>query len=504
MQDSGEQADPLYRAGTRLGIEMEMVVANARSGASACVNHYFSALARIKAAQHTDSVPVYIDGRCTAINTVHAECGLDNGFNLLETALKPVKGGQYGLDRLARAAHHELNDSLLALQDDGLTIWNMSQHPACSTDPHFYNQRVVPRPIYKELVNYRGWMHRAGIDAKAQNGANTAVSVDQAAQALNVVIGLTAASIAIFSNSPFEAGQITGLKENRLTLWPRVFRSARFQGDFELQRFPHRPFHDLADYFNWMFGVGTVSRSLPLSGHGDDYKATDTAILDGDPCLSEFLHARSWGARCLGDSRPVCLKPETRHFVHSQIAAFLDGRFRYSLERLPSLESLLAAWRRDGGLEALFAECGIDGYIEGRAPGANFADSFLLNDAGPEVARSVLVGPSALQLGLLNNLDDALCLVRDWGWMELGQLRETAIRHGLDDARVRALCADVLSVGRGGLSNTDHQWLAYVDYVVTSGSSGADRLLASWHDQKTESVERRLQGMLARHVAIAI
>lgn len=480
-----------------------MVVADAQTGVSGRVDRYFDALRRIKIEQQAGGDPVFLEGRCVAIRTKWAECGLDNGFNLLETALMPVTGGAGGLDRLADCAHRELNDTLRALSADNLTVLNMAQHPACARDQRFYEETRVPRPIYHELVNYRGWVHREGIDAKAQNGANTAVPVDRAAQALNVVIGLAAANIAIFANSPLEAGQITGFKENRMTLWPRVFGPARFPGDLELQRFPRRPFVDLADYFHWMFGTGTVSRSLPLVS-GSDYKAAATAVLDDDPCLRDFLHSRGWYASRLDGGGRVRLQPHASHFVHSQIAVFLDARFRYQLERMPSLQRLLAAWQQDGGLEALFTDCGIDSYIEGRAPGANFADKRLVAEAGKTVAQGVLIAPSALQLGLLNNMPDALLLIQDWGWAELGQMRDTAIRQGLDNVRVRALCADVLNVARGGLSERDHEWLRYVDYVVESGRSGADRVLETWCNQGSASIETRLARVLDQHAVISL
>lgn len=488
-------------AGRRLGLEMEMVVADARTGASARVDRYFDALRRIKAERQVSGTPVFLEGRCVAIRTESAECGLDNGFNLLETALMPVTGGTGGLGRLAERANQELSDTLRALSEDGLTVLNSAQHPACARDQHFYEQTCVPRPIYRELIDYRGWVHREGIDAKAQNGANTAVPVGRATQALNVVIGLAAANIAIFANSPLEAGQITGLKENRMTLWPRVFGPARFPGDLELQRFPRQPFRDLAHYFHWMFGTGTVSRSLPLTS-GDDYKVAATAVLDGDPCLLDFLQSDGQGGRRLDDGRSVLLRPHASHFVHSQIAVFLDARFRYRLEHMPSLQSLLAAWQQEGGLEALFAECGIDGYIEGRAPGANFADKRLVAEAGHAAAQSVLVAPSALQLGLLNNVSEALLLIQDWGWVELGQIRDAAIRQGMEDARIRALCADVLDVARRGLPEDDHHWLNYADYVIRSGRSGADRLLGTWRDRNAGGIGMRLAHVVDQHTAI--
>src|SRR3546814_12091142 len=77
---------------------------------------------------------------------------------------------------------------------------------------------------------------------------------------------------------------------------------------------------------------------------------------------------------------------------------------------------------------------------------------------------------------LLANIDAARRLVEDWGWETLGALREPAMRQGLDDVRVRALCADVLAVAGQGLAISDRRWLAYCAFVLASGRSGADRL----------------------------
>src|SRR5690606_31758191 len=121
-------------------------------------------------------------------------------------------------------------------------------------------------------------------DAKAQNGANTSVPVEQAVRALNVAIALAPASIALFANSPLESGASAGHKENRMTLWHRVFGPARFPGDLMLSTYPARAFHDMADFFGWMFGQGTVTRGLPMNS-SYDYKSVPVVILDGAPCL---------------------------------------------------------------------------------------------------------------------------------------------------------------------------------------------------------------------------
>ncbi|NYT58034.1 hypothetical protein H0A65_03755 [Alcaligenaceae bacterium] len=484
----------------RLGLEMEMVVADARSGASLPVQGYFDAMHNIKRARGLACTQDFLDGRCVAVHTPLAECGLDNGFNLLETALAPVAGGVGGLDRLAGAAYQELADAMQALQADGACVLNVSQHPACPRSQGWYESTCVPRPIYRELRGYRGWHHWEGIDAKAQNGANTSVPVGQAVCALNVAVALAPASIALFANSPLESGALTGYKENRMTLWSRVFGPSRFPGDLFLSMYPERAFHDLADFFRWMFGPGTVTRGLPMSPTYD-YKSVPVVILDAAPGLLEFLHSTQWGGHRTDTKQAVTLRPQAQHFVYSQIGQFLDARLRYRLDSLPDLPAIMSAWRQDGGLEALFEAHGAQTYIEARAPGAGFADAALLEEAGADIARSVLLSPTALQAGLLGNLDQAWQLVNDRGWRTLGDLRLPAMRSGVADEGVRALCADVLTVAKGGLDKSDGHWLAYPEFVLAEGRCAADRLLDTWM-AAGESEQEKLAATLARHTAL--
>ncbi|WP_420373655.1 glutamate-cysteine ligase family protein [Pollutimonas sp. H1-120] len=488
---------PAYQP--RLGLEIEMVVAHAHTGASLPVDAYFSALRAIKKGRGVASQDITLADRCIGLQTATAECGLDNGFNLLETALAPVDDGPDGLSRLAALAHRELADTLQALETDQACVLNASQHPACPRDPDWYAKVCVPRPIYHELREHRGWHHWEGIDAKAQNGANTSVPVEDAIRALNIAIALAPASLALFANSPLESGRDTGLKENRMTVWPRVFGPGRFAGDARLCQYPSRPFDDMADFFHWMFGPGTVTRGLPLQ-HSYDYKSVPTVLLEGDPCLVDFLRASAWRGRRCDDGLLVELAPHARHFEYSQIGQFLDARLRYRLEILPPLSELMRAWR-DGGLESLFAACGAQTYIEARAPGAGFADECLLREAGIAEAHSLLPAPCAMQKGLLANLDEAWRLVDEWGWEALGALREPAMRAGVGDARVKALCAQVLSVARSGLAPADAHWLAYPEFVLASGRSAADRLLDTWNGAGG-TVEHRLAALLPYHAAV--
>lgn len=494
----------LPASGMRLGIELEMPVAARADGASHCVGErYFERLLEIKAARgQAAALARADDGRPLAVAGAHGESGLDNGYNLLEAALAPVAGGPARVTRLATLAHAELDDVARALVAEDAVVLNVSEHPDCPIDSRWYAQACVPRPIYRELAGHRGWHHWVGLDAKAQHGANTEVPTARAAQALNAALALAPALIALFANSPLEGGRPTGLKENRLSIWPRMFAPARFAGDLALSRLPARPFADLGDYFRWMFGPGTASRSLPLSRR-HDYKRAPTVLLDGDPCLAQFLQARAWAGVRIDNGERVTLAPGSAHFEYSQIAQFLDARWRYRLDELPPLGDLMQAWQRDGGLEELFERCGAQGYIEGRAPGACFADRQLLDEAGASVARTAALSASAVQAGLLANLDEAGTLVRDWGWGRLAGLREAAVRDALADDQVHALARDVLAVARAGLDADDRQWLAYAEYVLATRRTGADRLLELWQGVAGGDPDARLRAVCAARAMVA-
>jgi hypothetical protein len=466
--------------GTQLGLEMEMVVARRDNGESHIVSGYFPRLAQLKAKRGEAVTLNQIGSQVIGVYGPAGESGLDNGYNLLETSFSPVMGGPGGLNRLAARVRQELLDVQETLAQENATVLNASEHPFCLLDHDWYMRIRVPRPIYDELVGYRGWHHHIGIDAKAQNSPCTSVAIRDAVRALNVVLALAPAVIALFANSPLEGGRVTGLKENRLTLWDRMFKYSRFTGDHFLQRLPEQPFVDLGDYFRWMFGPNTVSRALPLAT-GADYKVAVPIHLDGDPSLSQFLAAASWIGRRADTGESVVLQPHSVYFEYSQFAHFLDARWRYQLTTRPPLPELLEAWGQLGGIEELYERCGVDGYIEGRAPGAVFADAQLLQEAGTVVASSVPIAPSAIQLGLMRNLNQAEQLLRDWGWLQLRTLRATAIRYALENETVHALATEVMEVARGGLAPDEHRWLAYADYVLATRCTGADRLLTLWN-----------------------
>jgi hypothetical protein len=467
----------------QLGLELEMVVAN-REGVSHAVGSFFRSLADRKRARGARPVLKTVRGRDVAVIAPLVNSSLDNAFNNLESAIGPVRGGPGGLTVLNDLVVQELEDVVDSLADEGATILNFSEHPDVKISSEFYTGIRAPKAIYDYWVGVRGWNHSVGVDAKAQNGPTIGVGGEDAVSALNVVLGLAPAFIALFANSPFEGGELTGLKENRLTIWPRMFQRSHFAGDRMLQELPARPFGELRDYFSWMFGPGTVMQTVPVS-LGGDYKTIERSVrILGDPAGLDFLKGGMRIGQCQASQEELPVRPSLRHLEHLQFSQFLDARIRYGLATVPTPEEFFAAMARSGGLEDLFVRNASYMYIEGRAPGANYPDDELLDETDDFVGASCAIAPSAIQAGLVRNLAASRALVDRWGWPILRSLRERAIADGLageaEGMRLVDLCAAVLEIAESGLDRNERWMLAYPQHVLRTGTTGADRAIRYW------------------------
>lgn len=464
----------------KLGLEMEMVVADARTGRSHAVTDYFAAMARRKQAGGYPVQCKRIDNRVVALEWERGVSGLDNGFNHLESALGPVCANDGGLTRLQVWVRDELADVIDALAEEGAILLNASEHPDCPLNPEFYQAVRAPKPIYDYWIRHRGWHHLAGIDAKAQNGPTTSIAVQDAARAVNVMLALSPALIALFANSPFEEGRITGYKENRLTIWARMFQDARHASDRRLTQPPAQPLRDLGDYFSWIYGEDTVMHTIALAS-GQQYKNARHTARSAEPVsLRRFLEDGGGPMLSCEDDSPLAVTASAAHFEHMQFMPFIDARFRFRFGSMPELAELLAAWRQPGGLEKLLLAHAADGYIEGRMAGAVFADAALIRETGPAMAAAVVMAPSAIQAGLLANLDEAERLVAAWGWERLCGLRDVAVRDALDCSNINALVGEVLAVAEAGLAATERHWLGYAYWMWRNRRTSADRALAWW------------------------
>ncbi|KPQ06105.1 MAG: hypothetical protein HLUCCA12_11690 [Rhodobacteraceae bacterium HLUCCA12] len=412
--------------------------------------------------------------------------GIDNGWNLLETAHAPVAAGQGGLSRMARRMRDDIADVRSALAKLDLRLTSLAQHPTAGSGAALYRRVVAPKPIYQYLTGRRGWNHAAGIDAKAQNGPTTGTNPDEATTVLNLLLATAPAFIALFANSPFENGCRSGQMETRMTLWPRMVSSSRFPADRARVGLPPRWFTSLGEYFTWTFAPDTVMHAVP-AGSGS-YKG-DTALFepDGGPMNAMRFFA---GGPVQGSSvqtgAQTLLTPSADHFVFLQWSNFLDFRIRFAFAPPgPDVADLSAAFADPARFLPLFREHSSNLYIENRCTGASFFDADLATRAPRQAQVSCMIAPLALQAGLTKaaRFHGADFCAR-WPVAKVARLRAQAIRTGIAPRQsgaeadaLRAFCAEVLGLARRYLSDKDAEHLSYADWVLDTGLTGAQRAI---------------------------
>ncbi|MBE9607998.1 glutamate-cysteine ligase family protein [Chitinilyticum piscinae] len=482
-----------------VGLELELPVARGDDGRAGDARAALAALHALRFA-HSPEAPTLrtSDGSLLGVGSAWGMSSFDNGYNNLETSFAPVFGETGSLNRLARQVFAEQSELEQALAAHNLYALNLAEHPSTVLTAEHYQRLRAPRPIYDYWIQHRGWDHAAGMDAKAQNGPTTGVAATQAIASLNLLLLAAPAFIALFANSPFEAGHDTGRRENRLQLWRRMFARARYPADRRLCELPARPFTGLADYLRWVFAPDTVMHAIAADASYKTFE--DLVVLDTPLSLLAFLHGPAQTGRGLHGRQSSLITPSMAHLEQLQFAHFLDARIRFAFDTLPDREEFLGSLDGAGATEALFARHCRHVYLEGRVAGNNLADAGLLADAGETVAASCVMAPSALQTGLLNAPGAWETLHAALSWAQLDGLRDACIRDGLAaeyaGVRSRDIAALVLELASTGLA-ADEQWmLAYPRHVLASGENGADRalrLVARHHGPLEDALQVLLQ-----------
>jgi hypothetical protein len=442
------------------------------------------------------------------------EQGVDNGWNLLETSLSY----RSSLAELSELMRLDLQTVQKALEEEGASVINLSIHPLGKRDLKTYKAFVAPKGIYPYFW-YRGWDHTAGIDARAQNSPTTSISPEEAADAVSVIIGAGAAFIGLFANSPFEEGERSSFKEARLTMWKRMMKYSKIEGDRKTSQFPEQRFRTLAQYFNWMFGDDTAIHFVIADKNNKEgeYKGIGDKVLviPENPSVIEFLSRRSWQALRLKDisfnafpPTPVVVVPDISHFEAMQFAQFSGARVRFTLnkENFP-LKEFLEALKNPGKrkVEEIFSSYSNSMWIEGRDPGANFPDREIL-EAGDEIASSVIIAPEAIQAGLIRNLEESLVYIDSIPWLQLKALREAAIKDGLagevDGLTVFDFANKILEIAAKGLTVDEQRYLAYPQWVLENKQNGADRAIAYVERQNLLPLGQALLSLLTHRQVV--
>ncbi|HEV2403214.1 MAG TPA: hypothetical protein VGS08_03355 [Candidatus Saccharimonadales bacterium] len=470
---------------------------------------YFGQLQALKEQRGEPVELKYIGDQLVAISTQHGEEALDNGFNLGESATGPINQADGGLCKLYDVTRQELSDIAEALEPQHAAVLNMSNHPLVNPDDAAYSRFVVPKPAYSYVRTVRGWNHKAGINASAQNSPSTGIAAYEAANAVNIMIGLGAGMIALYANSPFENSRLTNAVESRMGLWEKMFSRAAKIGDRRLHHDPEAPFESLREYFSWMFGPGTTMFFASQENTTDAKHGSEIVAIDGDPSLLEFLESKERQGHLLESSEVVHVQPKLGDLALHQFLQFSGARVRFGfIDGTESTEEFMAAMRGRGTeVEDFMSRKTSFMYIEGRDAGANFADEELLDTVGEsDIVRSVVISSSALQAGLLGNASEARRLVDSYDWSTLMALRHEAAKKGLDgsigDVQVNRLCQGMLQVAADGLRTQEKWMLEYPQFVLETGKSGAKRALAMY-DKRPELTEKeRIRATILRRKAV--
>jgi len=470
----------------RIGAEVEMPLM-AEDGRSACAGPgYFARLAEAC----PDGTRLSQGGVCVGVAHGGGVNGIDNGFNLLETAHAPVDPAEDGLTELETRMQRDLAMVARALAPDGLYLCTLAQHPTAGISAESYAARVAPKTIYRYLSAHRGWDHAVGIDAKAQNGPTTEVRADHAIAALNLLLTAAPAFIALFANSPFEGGRESGLMETRMTLWPRMVAHSRVAADRERCGLPPRLFDGFGDYWLWTFAPGTVMQAVPL-GIGS-YKGDGALCVAGNGalCAAQFFDHPQVGAQDLTGAE-VTLHPAAAHFEYLQWSNFLDFRLRFAFAaEPPSRAEIAMAFARPDRFEGMFHTQLGNLYLENRCAGASFTDRDLIAQAGRDIASGAIIGPSAVQAGLVMTAGsaEAKAFIARWPMETVRMLRAHAIRAGLGHPAGEAgqglqrLCTEVLELASHALPKGQRSALRYPQFVLETGLNGASRALSAARD----------------------
>ncbi len=490
-----------------IGVELEMPTAHVRTGKTHPVDPFFRNLQQIRELRGQKGELLESNGRDYGLKFEQGLHSIDNGFNNLESSLGPVRQEKDSLNQLHSLINRELKDIFAALERENAMVINFSQHPDVRINQAFYNSVRAPRAIYEYQTGYRRWNHMAGFDAKAQNSPSTETDLENAVLGLNCLIGLAPALIALYANSPFEAGRIAGFKENRLTLWPRQMDCSRMMGDRKLHQAPAKPFRNLADYMKWMFGPGT---NMWFVSEAENVKnPLDMYLIPCDPPLLDFLKSGPCHGKSFFHKAQKMITPDIRHLVYHQFTQYTDCRIRYCLNDTgPDLGEFMDVMdNHPDKLEEFLAPFISFCYLEGRAAGANYPDRYLTGLDRFEISSSLVISPSALQYGLLRNLNQTAMLMKKYRWTDLQGLRDQAVKNALDGEyngiKVKDFCMDVVETAAQGL-DSDHEWmLDYPLWVLQTQKTGADRALDRL-SRMTGSVRERIAKLTLERRAVLI
>ncbi|MCC9312271.1 glutamate-cysteine ligase family protein [Kitasatospora sp. RB6PN24] len=441
----------------RVGLELEFPVVELGTGRGldrAGAQRLWHALVRRDPSWRLvqESITGAVTGVRRARDGFDERLNTDTGVCTVELSLAPQRTVGLAVD----AAHEVLRTLQELLEPMGCTVLCAGIQPRTWADP----ARKSQKDWYLLLV--RRWHLHHWMVPLASHQASVDVTPDEAARAVNVLSGFAGVFTALTACSPVARGREQEWKEMRNWVWhERSTRVPPAEAAYTSNSMPAQPFADMGAYLDHHW----ASRVWFLT----NLKSGGCEVLGGRS-FKDFLLARDPVPARRIDGTPMLAAPDREVLDRIHQYGWPAAKLHYSFDSRADLDGVRRAIDR-GRLGDWFEEHAVNCYVENRSCGV-----------APQGEEGVA---AALTLGIVERLDDAEALLKEWAWPQWRELWLRASIHGLaaeDDRSISAIRA-LLEVAARGLRSRgagEDAYLAPLFARLEQRETPADRMITAF------------------------
>lgn len=393
---------PLLNQNTRsIGLELEFLAVQLENG-QAATRDLIKQIWR-KWGQN-DGVETYIDfGTKQPIGVIytlpdHRQMKVDSdaGVSVIEFGFLPfptLQACENNLKTIIKEFLDIANSIGVGLISYGLQPQTPYYFPDLKTEKLWY--RTFPR-LYE-----RGHSLFHNI---AANQPNIDVSVGEALKVVNTFNALSPLFIALFANSGVGEWKIQNHLEEREWRWNEWLKDYP-----KIRGIPENPFDSLEAYFeyNWSITLPAIHRHQDNTLH----------VIESNPKIIEYLQSnKEWLTIDVGQVTPSMIKPEIEDINQSLQYLWIQSRLKMEFDKNIMIDEILDHWKNKNLIR----------YME-----LHLNKLFIETRCIAQQPWDDVIAPSALLLGLIENIEEAIKLVEMKSWGEWRALRENALTHSM-------------------------------------------------------------------------
>jgi gamma-glutamylcysteine synthetase len=344
----------------------------------------------------------------------------DTGVCTVEVSLAP----QEKIGLAVHAANLVIRDLQRLLNQMGHTLLCAGIQPRTWFDP----ARKTKKDWYTLLsrrLSFHHWFvpiasHQVSID----------VAADEAVRIINVLCGFAGIFAGLTASSPIARGTVQPWKEMRNWVWyERCKRVSPWEASYTSNGIPIKPFLDTGSYVEYCWD----SRTFLLT----DLKSNGYEIV-GERSFKEFILRRDPAVARQCDGKLVKIQPNRDILDRIHQYGWLAAKLHYMFDASTNVEDVRVALTQ-GTIGEYFEEHAVNCYVENRSCGV-----------APEGEEGVT---AALTLGVVEQLDDAESLLREFEWSEWRRMWLITSEHGLsvNDSKTLDIMREVVDLAGIGL-----------------------------------------------------